>query len=419
MGSACARGGDLIAAVNPPAYIQASSHPADVFRRAIQTAMSSGYGCVNNGPSTFDLLVTANGTPNMSVNVAAGRAGIPGTQNVLLQGIYECLNDATVNLSIAASHPTLPRNDLVVASVQDAAYSGATNLWLLQVITGTAAASPADPSVPANSISLSRVRVDAAVSSIVSGKITDIRPTLAGTAQYLGQVVGAGGNNGGVGQFSAQSRFLGMLTVTGAPTSGTYVTGDWGFDQNQIPWICTAGGTPGTWRPMAGTYQVAENLPTGTTTSFTLPTWGRHAFWRVQARGTDSAAQNVYGQFNGDTAANYSWMELYSTGGAPGGNTPSAATAQPAILQLTGSSSASGETTVGEVQLLNYRDTTSTWLKVMRSWAGYMVTAGGIIAFKQCYWNQGGTAITSVLFGLVAGSYVSGSRFTLYVEVGP
>lgn len=405
-------------AVNPPAYIQAASHPADVFRRAIQTAMRGGYGVVQNGPSTFDLLVTANGTPNMTVNVAAGRAIIPGTQNTLLQAVYEALNDATVNLTISASHPTLPRNDLVVASVQDAAYSGGSNQWLLQVITGTAAASPADPSVPSNSITLARVRVDAAVTSIVSGKITDLRPALAGTATYLGQVVGAGGNNGGVGQFSAQSRFLGMLAAAGAPTSGTYNLGDWGFDSNQVPWICTAAGSPGTWRPMAGTYQVAETTPTGTTTSFTLPTWGRHAFWRIQARGTDSAAQNVYAQFNGDGAANYSWMELYSTGTA-GGNVPSAATAQPAILQLPGSSAAAGETEVGEIQLLNYRDTTSTWLKVMRSWAGYMVVAGGIIAFKQLYWNQGGAAVSSVLFGLVAGSYVSGSRFTLYVEVAP
>lgn len=158
-----------MAAVSPPYVVQALSHPADVFRRVIRA--SAGAGILRSG----DLVVTANGTPNMTVNVAAGEAVLPGTENALSQGSYLVQNDATVNLAIAAADPTNPRNDLVVAKVQDAAYSGATNAWTLAVVTGTPAASPLDPAAPANSLILARVRVNPAATSIVAGNITDLR----------------------------------------------------------------------------------------------------------------------------------------------------------------------------------------------------------------------------------------------------
>ncbi|MHB8671815.1 MAG: hypothetical protein ACYDAD_14855, partial [Acidimicrobiales bacterium] len=124
-----------------------------------------------------DLAVTANGTPNMSVNVAAGEIWIPGSITTR-QGLYYGLNDASVNLTITPSDPTNPRNDLVVATVQDAQYAGATNTWLLQVIAGTPAGTPLDPTVPANSYKLARVVVAANAASIVSGNITDLRSAI-------------------------------------------------------------------------------------------------------------------------------------------------------------------------------------------------------------------------------------------------
>jgi hypothetical protein len=54
-----------------------------------------GHGVVGAG----DLAVTQNGTPNMSVNVAAGRAFIRGTETGSLnQGVYSFFNDGIVNL---------------------------------------------------------------------------------------------------------------------------------------------------------------------------------------------------------------------------------------------------------------------------------------------------------------------------------
>jgi hypothetical protein len=125
------------------------------------------------------LAVAANGTPNMSVNVGSGTVFIPGSE-AAGQGVYFCQNDATINLAIAtAPGAGVSRIDLVVAKVIDSFYSGGSNAWSLAVITGTAAASPAAPAAPVNSIILARVSVGSQVTSIGSGAITDVRPYAA------------------------------------------------------------------------------------------------------------------------------------------------------------------------------------------------------------------------------------------------
>ena len=45
---------------------------------------------------------------------------------------------------------------------------------------------------------------------------------------------------------TAASRYVGG-TASGAPVSGTFSTGDWVIDQTGKIWVCTTGGTPGTW----------------------------------------------------------------------------------------------------------------------------------------------------------------------------
>lgn len=194
-----------MAARNPPLWLQAGSHPATNDRLLLEALMApppavvsgAGYGIVAPG----DLAITQNGTPNMSVNVAAGKAFVDGTENAN-QGAYLCVNDATVNLAISASSPTNPRKDLVVAKVQDAEWSGATNSWSLAVVTGTPAASPAEPAIPANAIVLALVDVAANATTVTNANITDRRrrsSALGGivvctsatrpTAPYTGQVI--------------------------------------------------------------------------------------------------------------------------------------------------------------------------------------------------------------------------------------
>jgi hypothetical protein len=142
-------------------------------------------------PRPGDLAVAENGTPNMTVNVAAGRIFIPGTESSF-QGIYEAEARSVTNLAIAAADATNPRKDLVVAKVQDAAYSGGVNSWSLVVVTGTPAPSPSEPAAPANSWVLAMVDVPALDTAITNSQITDRRTTQTGQfgrAASLGGVI--------------------------------------------------------------------------------------------------------------------------------------------------------------------------------------------------------------------------------------
>ncbi|CAB4201924.1 hypothetical protein UFOVP1360_7 [uncultured Caudovirales phage] len=159
---------------NPPIFLQAGSHPAEDVRNAFSSIMSPGIA--NFG----DLKVTQSLTPAMSVLVATGSAWVPGSEvGVSYQGSYFVHNRGDKTLTISASNPSNPRIDLIVAKVQDAAYSGATNSWSLSVVTGTAAGSPVAPTAPVNSIVLARVAVAAAASTIVNANITDYRTRAA------------------------------------------------------------------------------------------------------------------------------------------------------------------------------------------------------------------------------------------------
>ena len=47
------------------------------------------------------------------------------------------------------------------------------------------------------------------------------------------------------------TRYVGG-TASGAPASGTFLTGDWIVTTGGSIWICTAGGSPGTWTQVSG-----------------------------------------------------------------------------------------------------------------------------------------------------------------------
>lgn len=148
-----------------------------------------------------DLKVTQRGAgANMSVDLAAGDAAIGGTESVPAQGFYFAHSEGVTNLTIGAANATNPRYDLVVARVRDSVYSGATNSIALEIVAGTPAGSPVEPSLGANSMVLARVLVPAASSTVVDANITE-RRVLTGPAdlaqgrlQYkvLGSATGPG-----------------------------------------------------------------------------------------------------------------------------------------------------------------------------------------------------------------------------------
>lgn len=156
-----------MAARTPPTFLQAGSHTAENTRLALGAGLLSG-GIVDPG----DMLVAAPGS-TMTVTVAAGAVWVLGSR--AYQGAYHGVNDASTTLTIAAADATNPRYDRVVAWIQDAAYAGSVNSFSLAVVTGTPAATPLEPAIPADSLELCRITVGAGVTAISSTNLLDRR----------------------------------------------------------------------------------------------------------------------------------------------------------------------------------------------------------------------------------------------------
>jgi hypothetical protein len=257
-----------------PTFVQAGSHPAEETRLMLggmlgmpPTSFAGGAAASNPAHgivTATDLAVTQNGTPNMSVNVAAGGCFIRGTAS-LNQGAYHLWNDATVNLAISAADATNPRQDLVIAVVRDAAYSGASNDARLIVVTGTPAASPVDPSLASNpnALVLARITVAAGDTAINNADITNLRPV----ANQLGKIptftTAALANTAIPSPVDGQGYYLNTNTTTEGPQY-------WNGSAYRLPWNMPWGyvgesvtsanvnGTAGTWT-------------NGTTLTFTVP----------------------------------------------------------------------------------------------------------------------------------------------------
>ena len=153
----------------PPSWLQNGSHPAENDRLTTQATWAQT-GVRRSG----DLAVSQSAVPAMSVSIAAGWAAIVGTTQSNM-GVYTVYNDAAVTATITAANATLPRIDRVRLTVNDSAYTGSTNNVSVNVVAGTAAASPSAPAIPANSISLATITVGAGVTTILTANITDTR----------------------------------------------------------------------------------------------------------------------------------------------------------------------------------------------------------------------------------------------------
>jgi hypothetical protein len=230
-----------MAAQTPPYVQQNGSHTAALFRQAFAslfgatqpgTLASTAGGVVN----TTDLAVTAQASPNMTVNVAGGSCWIPQTQ-AANGGLYFGLNDATVVVAIAASNATNPRVDLICATVNDAAYSGSTNNWTLQAITGTPTAGAnltnknGAGALPAASIPLAYVLVPATSTQVVTGNIQDART-------FMGMPNANRSNPSG--RMYASSSTAVNNTVTLISTVQDYVRGGVTFSSNALT-VATTG----------------------------------------------------------------------------------------------------------------------------------------------------------------------------------
>lgn len=224
----------------PPSWLQNGSHPAENDRLTNQAVFNTT-GVIGLTAVAASLQVTQSGTPGMSVSIASGYAAIVGTTQSNM-GVYTAFNDAAATATITTANPSNPRIDRVCLTVSDAYYTGALNTVAINVVAGTAAASPSAPATPANSISLATIAVGTGVTSILNANITDTRTettTLIPSSGDITAVTAGTGLTGGgtVGAvtlatdttipygYTTTATAAGTTTLTTASTYAQFFTG--------------------------------------------------------------------------------------------------------------------------------------------------------------------------------------------------
>jgi hypothetical protein len=173
------------------------------------------------------MLVKQRASPGQGVLVSAGGIFVLGNSSGV-QGVYYDYNDADLDVPASAADGAQTRVDRIIYQIQDPDFVGGTPPGSFAWVNGTPG-SATPPAVPADSMSLAQVARAINGNTLTSGMFTDERvfaSSLGGSVQGW--------------------------TQAGRPTVGAYVKGQHGFDVNGAEWLCTAGGTPGTWMYIAG-----------------------------------------------------------------------------------------------------------------------------------------------------------------------
>ena len=151
----------------------------DEFRRILRAFASEG--TLKPG----DFAVSQNGTPNMSVNVAAGEALVEGDSSTA-QGLYYVRNPSTLNVPVSAASSSNPRKDIVIVEVLDSDYTGSSDVGQVRVVAGTPASSPSAPATPISSLKLAEITVGQSASSVTTANILSTRYRSSSTdTQFL------------------------------------------------------------------------------------------------------------------------------------------------------------------------------------------------------------------------------------------
>lgn len=174
----------------------------------------TGSGVIDGELNEFAVAQRAAGA-NMSVDVATGRTFVRGHWGE---------STTLKNLAISAAHATLARIDRVILRADFT-----NNRIELDVLTGTAAASPSAPALTQSTamweISLAQIAVAAAAASVVTANITDQR-TIIGFPTFDASVAPTNG----------QAMVYDSTTGLWEPgTSGSSVTNELGYGQTTTP----------------------------------------------------------------------------------------------------------------------------------------------------------------------------------------
>jgi len=132
----------------------------------------------------------------------------------------------------------------------------------------------------------------------------------------------------------------------------------------------------------------------------------QHLQLRVTAK-VSSSVVNLDMTFNGDTASNYSWHELYGDGSTVVSGAGATQTFMKAIISDAATANVFG---AGVIDILDPFETTK--YTTMRSLSGD-VSGGRYIILRSGAWRNT-NAISSIKMNFTAGNIAIGSRFSLY-----
>lgn len=149
-----------------PQWLQSGSYAASADRRLI--------GALWPGPATSGCAVTPTGGA-MTVNIAPGSVAVPTQNNT---GTTLCTSDANEQVTLSPAAPSgSNRIDLVICRPRGTDLDGgANNDFIFDVVTGTAAATPVAPALPAGTVALASIAVAGGSASVLQANITDVRP---------------------------------------------------------------------------------------------------------------------------------------------------------------------------------------------------------------------------------------------------
>ena len=159
-------------------------------------------------------------------------------------------------------------------------------------------------------------------------------------------------------------------------------------------------------------YESIQTYTVGTaqaTISFTsIPSTYTHLQLRWMSKNT-SADYSIRGQFNSDTAANYSYHGLYGTGATAGAYS---GVSQTYMAFGQGADTTANVFGVGVVDILDYANTNK--YKTTRALSGWNAnTTTGTVQLDSSSWRST-SAVTSILLSSAVGNFAQYSSFALY-----
>lgn len=165
--------------LSPPTFIAGECYEARSFRHMLQAAANGSPGVVVG--------LGVSSVSGLNVTFDPGSCILAG--DTFPEGYYQVVVSASETVAISPADPTLPRIDLIVARVQTTEYGDASDVATVEVVTGTAAATPVAPTPGFDRwFELATVTVPAGAGSLTSTNVVPTRIRAGSQAVPVGAI---------------------------------------------------------------------------------------------------------------------------------------------------------------------------------------------------------------------------------------